>query len=412
MSTRIDIIPELSEEQYKYEVRITDEALQCLDDSVISLQFGSSNNLVKFYVDRKLSIDECRIILEKLEHIAGEKGSISIFTTGRNFNDLMKVIGTREKSNHYEMHIDDNDIRSIIDINNIICGLNFSRIVCDCYFSDRYLMNFNFGDFLALIKISECKFDRDRIYHMRYIYETVWSRLIPQDHYAINNLTSFEKAEIILDYIKKNFKLVDNSMSDDLIETFNTRTGTNYSLSLLANLLLDNYLAQVDCRVVKGTYLGNGIESLIVTKHDGNYYGHSLINDYRFTDLTSKGYTEGIITLESPHSYRDDFILNVGSYNALDEIDYFNLLSVLDVKRKAFELPTSLNNIQLQDAYSIEYNEKRVDYKNPSLSTLLRFEHHHRLPNQQKFLSSQFVKGKSFFRNNLAHTFRGNRKEN
>lgn len=336
MSARIDILPGLPEEQYKYEVKITDEALQCFDDSSIIKQFGSSNNFVKFYLDRKLDIDECTTLLEKLERIAGKSGSIAIFTTGRNFNDLMKIIGTRNGSNHYEMHIDDNDIRDIIDVRGIICGLNFSRISCDCYFSDRYLMNFNPGDFIALCRIPECKFDRERALRMSAIIGEVWGTLVPSFYYG-ETLSSFEKTEMILDYMKENIRLDDNSTNDDVIEAFRSGTSSNSSQVLLANLLLDNYFAQVDCRVVNGTYLPTGnLQSWIVTKHNGNYFGHCLARDYRFTDLSAKGYTEGIITLENEHRYRDDFRCDISSYAVLDEIDYFNFKVSLDAKRKGF----------------------------------------------------------------------------
>lgn len=411
MSARIDILPGSLEELYKYEVRITEDGLQCLDDSVILEQFGLAKNLVKIYLDRKLDIDSSTILLEKLERIAGENGSINIFTTGRNFNDLMKIIGTRSGSNHIEMHIDDNDIRDIIDARSIICSLNFSRISCDCYFSDRYLMNFNAGDFMALCRIPECKFDREMAFRMRSIIEAVWGRLVPSFYYG-ETLSSFEKTEMVLDYIRKNIIFDDNSMND-VIETFNTGVGSNSSLVLFANLLLDNYLAQVDCRVVDGTYLPTGdLQSWIVTKHNGNYYGHCLIKDYRFTDLASKGYAEGIITLDREQNYRDDFRWDVNSYLGLDEVNYFSFKAYLDMKRSGFVFPSSLDSFQLHVASSFngEYDKERHGDKIPSLATLLNQESHHKLTRRENFSSVPFTKRKVLCRNTPSHIFNKNKK--
>ena len=110
------------------EININEEALICLESAGIEKQLGDGIRNIKFYVDRTLKLEDCFDILEKLDNLATEDGSIAIYTSGNNFNELMKAIKLRNSNIHHELHIDDNDIRSVLDINNIICGLNFSRI--------------------------------------------------------------------------------------------------------------------------------------------------------------------------------------------------------------------------------------------------------------------------------------------
>lgn len=329
MSARIDIFPGLPEKEYKYEVRITEEALQSLDDEFMLTHIGSKSNLINFYLDEMINLEECLSTLERLEKLAGPAGSICIFTTGSNFKNLMNLIGTRNTTNHYEMHIDDNDIRNIIDVNGIIGNLNFDRISCDCYFSDRYLMNFNLEDFITLCKIPECKFDRERVIALRGVIEKSWLELC-SSLYSIYQLSDFEKTEMVLDFIQHDIILSTN------IKDNQTRTQ-------MAGLLLDNYLAQVNCRVVDGVYLPTGSPEIwLVTRQNGNYYGHSLLRNYHFSNLEDKGYADGIIRLEDNHRYRDDFQLDIPSYATLDEGDYLNLISLVYAKKGRFPAVSSL----------------------------------------------------------------------
>ena len=158
---------------------------------------------INFYLDRKLNYEECCEILKKLESIRRSNGKVRIFTSGCNFNEMMKAIGNID-SKKYEMHIDDTkNVRDIIDSSNIISGLNFSRICCDCYFSERYLLNFNAGEFDALCNISKCKFDRNKLKKMRMIIEKIWDKLIPSC-VDINSLDQFSKIDLVLDYINLN----------------------------------------------------------------------------------------------------------------------------------------------------------------------------------------------------------------
>lgn len=357
MGARIDIFPGLPGEEYEYTVIITDEALCCLDDSVITRQFGSSNNVVEFYLDRKLNIDECDIILRKLEHIAGKRGSISIFTTGRNFNELMKTIKLRKSKTHHELHIDDHDIRTILNVNNIFCSFNLSRISCDCYFSDRYLMNFNPRDYIFLCRCPEYKFDRKRIDRMRDIVGTVWPQLVPSV-YCADALTSFSKTEMILDYIKENIAATTDAReitiddvedfsrrnyqvadyADDAVGTFCEKNGSIVGKTKLAALLLDNYFARVDCRVVSGRgYPIDDCHTFLVTKgENGRTYGHLLSSDFRFKNLEKLGYIDGSAFLGKEHKYRDDYNYVVDGYSELDDATYSDFKSKLDRTRREF----------------------------------------------------------------------------
>lgn len=355
MSTILDIIPKTEDSSYDVEVNITEQALQCLDELDIEEQIGTGKRLVKFYVDGTLSLEECAEVLEKLESIAGNDGAISIFTSGRNFNDLMKAIKLRRSDIHHELHIDDNDIRSVLDVNNIICGLNFSRISCDCYFSDRYLVNFNPIDYINLSHFPECKFDRKRVDKMRSVIEEVWGELVPSVYYA-NALTSFAKTEMVLDYIEKNIANTTNAgeiriddvedfsrrnyqvedYADDAVGVFGEKDGTSTGKTRLAALLLDNYFAQVNCRVVNGKISGDS-SVWLTTMNGGGEYGHSLdSNNLRFSNLEEFGYVDGVVSLEGDHKYRRDFSRPVDEYAELDEITYFNLKNSVEATRKTF----------------------------------------------------------------------------
>lgn len=355
------------------EVCITDEFLQTLELSDIQDMFGCGKKNVKFYIDRTLGFEEALIILEKLEKLALEDGIISIYTSGRNFNELMKAIKLRKSNIYHEMHIDDNDIRNILDVNNIICGLNFSRIACDCYFSDRYLVNFNPGDYIRLSSFPECKFDRKRIDKMRSVVENVWCELVPS-LYTAYSLPGIAKVEMVLDYIEKRISTTDSfrenrfnnveeysrrdsqvDPSDDVVSVFRESVGTVLGKTRLAALLLDNYFAQVDCRVVYGDVFSVAENcSWLVTRHGGKKYGHSFekYNGGRFSDLESLGYINGTTLLDDSHQYRSDYSVFVDGYSELDEISYFNLKSSLDNVRSTFIFPPKISDISLVDAES------------------------------------------------------------
>lgn len=344
------------------EVNITDEMLETLSFLDFVQQIGDGRRVIKFYVDRTLSLENSLKILEKLEEIASSDGTISIYTSGRNFNELMKAIKLRKSDIHHEVHIDDNDIRNALDINNIICSLNFSRIACDCYFSDRYLVNFNSGDYINLSRFPECKFDRHRIDRMRGVIEQVWSELVPSI-YSANSLSGVAKVEMILDYISKRISTTDNfretrfrdvkehsrrnyqvdDYAYDALGVFREGDGTYIGKTKLAALLLDNYFAQVDCRIVNGDIFPI-VENAVwlVTRHGDRKYGHSLDRDVRFSDLEKLGYINGIVSLDSDHKYRSDYSYDVAGYSELDEITYFNLKSSLDSVRSTFIFPPKI----------------------------------------------------------------------
>ncbi len=362
MSAILDIIPNIDEEYI--EVNLTDETLQCLDFSEINERIGEGTRKIKFYVGRTLKLEECFSILEKLANLTTEDGSISIYTSGNNFNELMKTIKLRKSNIHHELHIDDNNIRSALDVNNIICALNFSRISCDCYFSDRYLVNLNPGDYIRLCAFPECKFDRRRVDKLRSVVDEVWMGLVPSI-YSANSLPGVAKVEMVLDYISKRISTTDNyreirfrdveehsrrnyqvdDYADDAVGVFYEKDGTALGKTKLAALLLDNYFAQVDCRVVKGDIFPVAEDcAWLVTRHNGKKYGHSLEwgQDIRFSDLEKLGYVNGVVSLDSDHQYRSDYSYGVDSYSELDEIAYFNLKSSLDNVRSTFVFPPTI----------------------------------------------------------------------
>ena len=344
------------------EININEEALICLESAGIEKQLGDGIRNIKFYVDRTLKLEDCFDILEKLDNLATEDGSIAIYTSGNNFNELMKAIKLRNSNIHHELHIDDNDIRSVLDINNIICGLNFSRISCDCYFSDRYMVNFNPGDYIRLYGFPEVKFDRRRVDKMRSVIETVWCELVPSI-YSANGLPGIAKVEMILDYISKRISTTDNfreirfndveehsrrnyqvdDYAYDAVGVFGESDGTYIGKTKLAALLLDNYFAQVDCRIVNGDIFPIAEDCVwLATRHGGKTYGHSLDRDVRFSDLEKLGYINGKVLLDSDHQYRSDYSYSVDSYSELDEIAYFNMKSSLDNVRSTFIFPPTI----------------------------------------------------------------------
>ena len=337
------------------EVNITDEILQTLDTSDIEKVIPSGRRNIKLYVDSVLKLDDCFSILEKLESLVLSDGTISIYTTGRNFNELMKAIKLRKSDIHHELHVDDNDIRTILDVNNIICGLNFSRISCDCYFSDRYLVNFNPGDYIRLCGFPEVKFNRRRVDKLRSVIEEVWMELVPSI-YSSYALPGVAKVEMVLDYI---------SGIDNVLEKYCDNDGTVLSKTQLAALLLDNYFAQVDCRIIKGNIFPIMEDCVwLATRHGGKTYGHSLECDLRFSDLEKLGYINGVTALDNSHEYRSDYSYSIDSYSELDEIAYFNMKSSLDNVRSTFIFPPTI--IPGDDFFNVDSYYHDVSPKNNS----------------------------------------------
>ena len=311
-------------------IDINEEALISLDSDDFQLQsFNGLKRQINFYLDRKLNYEESCDILRKLETISGSNGKIRIFTSGCNFNEMMKAIGNFD-SKRYEIHIDDiKNVRNIIDSSNVISGLNFSRICCDCYFSERYLLNFNASEFDALCNISKCKFDRNRLKQIRMDIEKVWNKLIPL-HININSLDQFSKVELVLEYISSNkeltnhLKLLGNCSKEE-------------AKVLIFNMLLDNYVTRVNSKVVHGRNLLNNCDAVwVVTSIAGNNYGHCLVNNERFSDLEEKGYVDGVIRLDEEHKYRNDFTSEVGQYECLDCDDYSNIKRILEYKKRGY----------------------------------------------------------------------------
>lgn len=328
---------------YDVKIDVNERALLYLDFD-IDKKIAPGRRLVKFYLDKTLSLEECNEILKKLERLALKDGAISISTTGRNFNELMKCIGMRKSKIHHEMHIDDNDIRRIIGVNNIICDLNFSRISCDCYFSDRYLMNFRPTEFSALCTIPDCKFNRERLLNMRIAMEKVWDSLVPSFEY-MQRMSSFEKTELIFDYVSKNA----NNLGDFLDKKY-----TPLGDEAIAALLLDNYLARVNCRAGQCLHLPTGtFRNIIATVNNGKTYCHSLVDNYRFIDLEPKGYVDCAVTLETDHKYRKDFEIDIISHAKLDDRDYITLKNHIDMQIKIL----MLKNIDPITEYDSEYLE-------------------------------------------------------
>lgn len=344
------------------EININEEALICLESAGIEKQLGDGIRNIKFYVDRTLKLEDCFDILEKLDNLATEDGSIAIYTSGNNFNELMKAIKLRNSNIHHELHIDDNDIRSVLDINNIICGLNFSRISCDCYFSDRYMVNFNPGDYIRLCGFPEVKFNRRRVDKLRSVVEEVWMGLVPSI-YSAYSLPSIAKVEMVLDYIN-NINSVDDMYCD--------KNNKALSKIQLAALLLDNYFAQVDCRIVNGDIFPIAEDCVwLATRHGGKTYGHSLDRDVRFSDLEKLGYINGKVLLDSDHQYRSDYSYSVASYSELDEIAYFNMKSSLDNVRSTFVFPPTI--IPGEDFFNVDsYYHDVTPKKNSKLPWLKR----------------------------------------
>ena len=310
-------------------IDVSEDALICIENDDIESQIPSDlKKCVNFYLDRKLSYDECSDILKKLKNISGEDGLINIFTTGHNFNDMMKCIGSREYSGSYVMHVDDhNGIRDIIDTSNVICGLNFSRICCDCYFSERYLLNFNASEFDALCGIEKCKFDRDKLKAMRLMIENVWDELIPAN-LQFDSFDQFNKVELVLNYVTF------NNMIDNYLELFGDVSREDAQV-MFANLLLNNYVAKVCSSVVQGKkVLGDRECTWLMTTIDGVNYSHGLAEDERFVNLEEIGYVNGRVLLDDEHKHRDDFVKNINSYGSLDYDDYSNLKYVLEYRMK------------------------------------------------------------------------------
>lgn len=333
MNVVLKIVPE----EEKVKIDISDEVLLSLESDDFHLESFKGLKDINFYLNRQLSYEECCEFLSKLERICGLDGKVRIFTSGCNFNEMMKAIGNSKIKECCEMHIDDSkDVRKIIDSSNVISGLNFSRICCDCYFSDRYLLNFNAGEFDALCSISECKFDRKRLRKMRMTIENVWNKLIPSQS-SINTFDKFSRVQLMLDFIESN--------NDDSYLKFFGDCSKEEAKIMFFNMLLDNYVAKVNSNVVCGRNIINNSDMVwVVTSIDGNNYGHCLIGGEKFSGLDEKGYVDGKIMLEDKHKYRDDYIREVGVYASLDCDDYNSIRRALEFKKKGINSCCSESN--------------------------------------------------------------------
>lgn len=318
---------------YSVNLKLNDIALLCLPVKEIRercVQKMSSKTKpihISFVIDNEYSLNEFNLFLEKLEEATGRDVKIDIYTSGRNFNFLMDSIGIKNIGDKLTVHIDDHDIRGVLTNSNI----DFSKVTCNCQLSKRYIRNLDDNKFRQVFGFEKFIFNREDALEERRIIEKVW-REIGVSATSINRLNSLSKAVLVADYINKNISYasdghritgVHNGLNVHYVEewarkgllTYKHKKGVCSGQADLASILLDNYFANIDCRMIEGVYVPFKDRHVwLGIKENDGYYAICLTFNRRFVDLSKMGYTDGAISLEYEHYDRKDYEVFVNSY--------------------------------------------------------------------------------------------------
>lgn len=327
--------PGIPQSGYSAYVELNDETLICLSANdirkhCIQKMIPKTNPKpihISFVIDNEYSLGEFNLFFDKLVEATGRDFKINIYTSGRNFNLLMDAIDKNSSVDKCSVYIDDHDIRGIL----INSNLDFSKVSCDCHLSKRYIRNLDDSKFRQVCDLKKFVFDREEALKERRVIEKVW-REIGGSNASINRLNSLSKAILVADYINKNISYANdghritgthNGLNIHYVEewaqrgllTYKYKKGVCSGQADLASILLDNYLAKTDCRVVEGVYVPfKDRHAWLGIRGNDGYYGICLTLCKRFVDLSKVGYAEGTITLEYDHRDRNDYSVCVDEY--------------------------------------------------------------------------------------------------
>ena len=338
------VLPALPISDCSMEVVLNDSSLVCFSENDLTGKIGQGNFNkpvhIKFFVDGRYDVEEWGEFLGKLERSVNGNMKIAIYTSGYNFNSIMKCINKNGRLGNCSVYIDDHDIRGVFESGDI----DFSKVACECHLSRRYLRNLEPEVFNCVCACDKFIFNREAAQDERKTIVDVWKGK------NLSSLRSLDKALIIADYINdkigyandgnqkigtidgRNVYHVEEWASTGL-GTLRKGRGVCIGQADLAGLLLDNYLVKVDCRVVEGMYepTKDPHAWVVVRAEEGNY-GICLTKRKRFEDLATLGYTGGNISLECDHSNRSDYKIPVDAYNKITAGDLSSSSGVVYVK--------------------------------------------------------------------------------
>lgn len=323
------VLPSLPRSDWSIEVELNDSSLACLSESDFTSSFGHgiANKAVhiKFFVDGLYDAKGWGELLGKLERSVNGNVKIDIYTSGYNFNSIMKCINIDGRLENCSVYIDDHDIRGVFESGDI----DFSKVACECHLSRRYLRNLEPEVFNCVCTCEKFIFDREAAQEERKAIVDVWKGE------NLSSLSSLDKALIIANYIngkigyandgKRRIGTIDGrnvyhveEWASTGIGTLRKGSGVCIGQADLSSLLLDNYLVKVDCRVVEGMYepTKDPHAWVVVRTEEGNY-GICLTKRKRFEDLSTLGYIGGNISLECAHSNRSDYKIPVDTYDKI-----------------------------------------------------------------------------------------------
>lgn len=272
-------------------------------------------------------------VISSLKHCYNKNGNIDIFTSGRNLSTCASFLS--EDVSNVNVFVDDYEVQNILEI------MNLEKINFNCHLSERYLLNLDDASFDFVLNHKNFKFDRDEMVAKRKCIKKFWDvKLHGADN--IKYFSDEEKVMLVLDYINDNVdyeddikKEISNSSSSRLspIEVLKNKQGSSKGMAQLACFLLNNSLANVDCHEVEGYHKNSNSDiSWIVTKINGNKYGHCLVMPKRFKKLSNYGYVDGRITLEPMQFSRMEYNSFVEDYSEISETDCLYLSYSLNEK--------------------------------------------------------------------------------
>lgn len=307
------------------------------DDFLTLIDMISCGSMDDFYIDLTFNTimgsKNFASVVAGLKSCYNKNGSVDIFTSGRNIANCTTFL--TKKVDNVNVFVDDYEIQSILKF------MDVDQIKFNCHLSENYLLNLDNNTFDYVCGQDNFKFNRSDIISKRTLIKTFWDTRLN----GVHNIKSFsdeEKVMLVLDYINSNIRYTNhkgrvNSGSDncksDPVEVLKNKEGNSKGLSLLACFLLNNYLARVDCHEVEGYHrtLNTNI-SWIVTKINGNKYGHCLVMPKRFKQLSKYGYLDGKMTLEPMQFSRIEYISTVDGYSEMSDPDCLYLSYSLNDK--------------------------------------------------------------------------------
>ena len=269
-------------------------------------------------------------VMSGLKGCYNKNGNVDIFTSGRNIDTCTSFLS--ENVDNVNVFIDDYEIQSILEV------VDIDKIKFNCYLSEKYLLNLDNVTFDYVCKHNNFKFDRDDIVSKRAFIKGFWNTRLN----GIDNIKCFseeEKVMLVLDYINENVKYANDknrkasNCKSDPVMVFKNKQGNSKGMARLACFLLNNYLAKVDCHEVEGYHkISNSDISWVVTKINGNKYGHCLIMPKKFKQLSKYGYVDGKMTLEPMQYSRIEYNSFVDGYSEISDPDCLYLSYCLNDK--------------------------------------------------------------------------------